>query len=148
MPIWHSFVKTLLFLKKSSFFRWVDRKMKINNTTWKTRIWAFQGDFIEGSSFVWSTDMIVLIYNFSDYWNYSNRLKPRLRHTKMVISRLTARLESSMRAHWKAQILVFHVALFIFIYRSTQRKKTTFFFKNSRVLTKLCQIIINPSIHN
>ena len=34
---------------------------KAIKTTWKSRIWAFQGAFIEGSSLVLSWDMVVLV---------------------------------------------------------------------------------------
>ena len=80
--------------------------------TRKSRISAFQGALIEGSSPVLSWDMVVLIQKNWKFGRFvKNAKNSSIFHTKLVISRLSTRLEHSIRALWKAQILLFQKIL-------------------------------------
>ena len=72
---------------------------------------------------------------------YSNWQKSRFFLTKMMISRLPTRLETSMIAPWKAEILLFLVVWFVLLFEMKITKYHPFF-KKSRVFALLVQIII------
>ena len=96
----------------------------------EARIWPF-----------WFT--ISGIFDISQ--TYSNWQKSRFFLTKMMISRLPTRLEPSMIAPWKAEILLFLVVWFVLLFEM-KITKYHLFFKKSRVFALLVQIIIIRSI--
>ena len=117
--IWLSISKSYSFWKKAIFCNrsasksiWIKPRKRTESELFRElslKVLALSG------AEIWS----ISPFFFHIFKTYSNRQIFLFFYNKMVISRLTKRLESSMRAPRKAQILVFHVVLFIFILKLT-----------------------------
>ena len=129
--IWSRIVNYLLFLKNIIIVHNLSRNHINIGTTRKSEFWAFQGAFIGVFSLVLSRDIATLVWKLLFLPFMFNRPNIQIFYTESTVSRLTQRLESTMRTPRKAQTLFFHVVSMILpLWLQIPAKSA--FFKKSR----------------